>query len=216
MKTRGILDNFSFVDIDYCQFSDWGYCKPTRFWGSPNVTKKPHVICDHETCPNLIDGPKGRKRHKFRLGGYKMKFSTRQKGRISEKVVEYLLWEAPNANAPHTQGKNMEEKCGNLLGGELDGGMPTLEVEVAQRLLQPNGFYHVGSCHSKNSNFQLILKLPMKLSNGETHVLKVLIDTGAEANLVRLNLLPQHLFFQAPNPLKFRTANGQRLEGGSA
>ena len=91
LKTRPIMDHIPYVDIDYCQFSDWGYQKPTRFWGSPNIVQRPNVVCDFHSCPNCIDGPYGRKRHRLRLGGYKMQFSTRQKGRIPEKVVEYLL-----------------------------------------------------------------------------------------------------------------------------
>ena len=91
LKTRNILDNYPYVDIDYCQFSDWGYNKPTRFWGSSNVVDKPHKVCDFATCPNLIDGPSSRKRHRHRLGGLKVKFSARQKGKIPENVVEYLL-----------------------------------------------------------------------------------------------------------------------------
>ena len=91
LKTRPIMDNIPFVDIDYCQFSDWGYQKPTRFWGSQNIVNRPSVTCDFQNCPNCIVGPFGRKRHIHRLGGYKQKFSTRQKGRIPEKIVEYLL-----------------------------------------------------------------------------------------------------------------------------
>ena len=79
LKTRHILHKFPFVDLDYCQFCDWGYCKPTRFWGTPNVVDKPNRLCDFKTCPNLIIGPNGKKRQGYRLGGYKMKFSTRQK-----------------------------------------------------------------------------------------------------------------------------------------
>ena len=184
LKTRGILDKFSFIDCDYCQFCDWGYCKPTRFWGSPNITNKPNVVCDGKTCPNLVDGPKGRKRHRYRLGGYRMKFSTRQKGRIPEKLVEYLLDE-----------NNSGGQVANIVGGESNDGVVGGEVEVAPRLLYPNSYYSVGSCHAKNNNFQLILKLPGRISNGDTHMLKILIDTGAEANLVRMNLLPSHLFF---------------------
>jgi len=40
LKTRKIMDKYPFVDVDYCQFSTWGYCKPTRIWGSPNVVNK--------------------------------------------------------------------------------------------------------------------------------------------------------------------------------
>jgi hypothetical protein len=91
LKTRGILDKYPYVDIDYCQVSDWGYHKPTRFWGTPNVVGRPNLRCDFQTCPHLIDGPTGHKRHRCRLGGLKVKFSTRMKGRIPEKANEYLL-----------------------------------------------------------------------------------------------------------------------------
>lgn len=92
LKSRGILDEYPFIDIDYCQFSDWGYNKPTRFWGSPNVTDRESCVCDFRNCPNVTLGPTGRLRHK-RLGGHMMEFSTRMKGRIPEAVVEYLLAE---------------------------------------------------------------------------------------------------------------------------
>jgi hypothetical protein len=140
LKSRNILDKYPHIDLDYCQFSDWGYNKPTRFWGSSNVVDKPSLVCDFATCPNLVDGPKGRKRHKHRLGGFKMKFSTRQKGRIPERVVEYLL---EGTCSPIFQGKkdrkpekkwvpkldvmNIEEKkrAGNVLGGEPPDPFPT-------------------------------------------------------------------------------------------
>ena len=157
---------------------------------------------------------KEKKSHRYRLGGLKMKFSTRQKGRIPEKVVEYLLEGLNDAKEHGSVNCGPEKIDGNLLGEEYTPGGAIHEMEVAQRFLHPESFYVVGSCHTKNNNFQLIMRLPLTLSNGEIHLMKVLVDTGAEANLVRINLLPNHLFFQAPAPLKFRTANGQKLAGG--
>jgi hypothetical protein len=61
LRTRGSLDKYPYVDLDYCQLSDWGYNKPTRFWGSPNVVSKPSLRCDFQTCPNLELGPSGKK-----------------------------------------------------------------------------------------------------------------------------------------------------------
>ena len=81
-------------------------------------------------------------------------------------------------------------------------------------MLQPQNFYEVGSLRHKNNNLQLILRLPLTLANGETREIKALIDTGAEANLIRMGLLPSHLFFQSQNPLSLIAANGQRLGGG--
>ena len=60
---------------------------------------------------------------------------------------------------------------------------------------------------------QLLLKVPVLLSNDEKRYLEILVDTGAEANLVRIGLLPDDLFFTAARILKFLTANGQRLAG---
>ena len=50
--------------------------------------------------------------------------------------------------------------------------------------------------------------------NGESQILRVLIDTGAQANLIRRGVVDDHLMYPARNPLFLRTANGQVLEGG--
>ena len=31
LRTRGILDNYPYVDLDYCQLSDWGTINPQVF-----------------------------------------------------------------------------------------------------------------------------------------------------------------------------------------
>ena len=87
-------------------------------------------------------------------------------------------------------------------------------VFLAPRLLRPINSYVIGSCNRLSQNLQLMMKLPVFLPNGDSQLLKILVDTGAEANLVRINLLPNHLFFSAPKPLNFIAANGQRLGGG--
>ena len=35
LKDRDVMKGIPFVDVDYCQFSDWGYQKPTRIWCCP-------------------------------------------------------------------------------------------------------------------------------------------------------------------------------------
>ena len=62
---------------------------------------------------------------------------------------------------------------------------------------------------------QLLIRTDALLLNGECRSLKVLVDTGAEANLVRQGLLPEHLTYPATKPLRFETANGQALGGGN-
>ena len=33
LQKRPYMEGIPFIDVDYCQFSNWGYCKPTRVWG---------------------------------------------------------------------------------------------------------------------------------------------------------------------------------------
>ena len=35
LRTRPYMANLPFVDVDYCQFCDWGYQKPTGIWVDP-------------------------------------------------------------------------------------------------------------------------------------------------------------------------------------
>ena len=72
----------------------------------------------------------------------------------------------------------------------------------------------LNTCVERRDKVQLVMELPAVLSNGEVRNLKVLIDTGAQANLVRKGLISSHLFYGAPRILKLIAANGQRIEGG--
>ena len=87
-------------------------------------------------------------------------------------------------------------------------------VFLASRLLRPINSYVIGSCNRVSQNLQLMMKIPVTLPNGDTQTLRILVDTGAEANLVRINLLPSHLFY-GPNLLNFVAANGQSFGGGN-
>ena len=39
LRDREYMRDIPYIDVDYCQFSDWGYQKPTRIWGSPMLKK---------------------------------------------------------------------------------------------------------------------------------------------------------------------------------
>ena len=103
LKTRPMMRDIPFVDIDYCQFSDWGYQKPTRFWGSFNLSLLPHAKCPGRSCKNVVNEG-GSFHHRERLGGNSMHFNTDQKGRIhpwwwtnsSERVSMRLFAASPN------------------------------------------------------------------------------------------------------------------------
>jgi len=59
------------------------------------------------------------------------------------------------------------------------------------------------------------LELDAQLPNGEVIPLKVLVDTGAQVNLVRRELIPQEFWREAKNPIQLITANGSILPGGN-
>ena len=94
LKSRGLLDSCSFIDLDYFQFLDWGYKKPTRLWLSPSLSKVANMVCDPHTCSQMVDGNDGkggRWVHREHLGGKQMKVSTRQKERTPGALVNLLL-----------------------------------------------------------------------------------------------------------------------------
>ena len=107
LKERPMMKDIPYVDIDYCQFSDWGYKKPTRFWGSNNIGKLPSVRCPGRQCKNVVIQDDGY-RHKEKLGGNHMKFGTALKGRIPARMVDYLLQEGEFAKM--TPRKNIRKQ----------------------------------------------------------------------------------------------------------
>jgi len=46
LKNQPFMQDIPYVDLDYCQFSEWGYQKPTRFWCSKQSSTLPNCICD--------------------------------------------------------------------------------------------------------------------------------------------------------------------------
>ena len=62
---------------------------------------------------------------------------------------------------------------------------------------------------------QLLLEIDASLPNGSLVALKVLVDTGAQVNLIKERLVPCHFFQRGVNPVKFITANNSILEVGS-
>jgi hypothetical protein len=62
---------------------------------------------------------------------------------------------------------------------------------------------------------QLLLDIDASLPNGGLIGLKILVDTGAQVNLIKEKLVPFQFFKRAETPLKLITANNSILEGGS-
>jgi hypothetical protein len=91
LTKRECIQHIPYIDVDYCQFSNWGYQKPTRIWGSPNLLHLGDRLCDPHTCPNVVTGEGGRLRHKRWLGCYGRQVTTQQKWRMPRELVEFLL-----------------------------------------------------------------------------------------------------------------------------
>ena len=96
LSGRTYMLNIPYVDVDYCQFSDWGYQKPTRIWGDESILNISPRVCDMRTCPHLVERENGRLGHREILGGNHQKFSRHDKYRIPENLIRYLCgWPEP-------------------------------------------------------------------------------------------------------------------------
>ena len=101
LRDREYMRDIPYIDVDYCQFSDWGYQKPTRIWGSPMLKKLESKLCDG-WCPNMewmqsVMGPK--RVHRSKLGCTadpgKIKPSPIEAGRVPAALIDYLLSATP-------------------------------------------------------------------------------------------------------------------------
>jgi hypothetical protein len=141
LKDRDFMKNLHFVDIDYCQFSDWGYQKPTRIWCCWEMAKLAPRVCDHKSCPNLVQASGGGVRQRERLGGREMKFGTKQKWRIPSNLVDYLM--SPFHLNDQQSGWSRVGPRGKL----TPEGAPTQGQHSAlilpERLLKPRGTYPI-------------------------------------------------------------------------
>ena len=91
LKDRPYMQGIPFVDLDYCQFIDWGYQKPTRIWGSADVQCLPPRKCNPKVCPFVVTRPDGTHGHYAHLGANHMLASPQEKGRVPAGLVRYLL-----------------------------------------------------------------------------------------------------------------------------
>ena len=90
---------------------------------------------------------------------------------------------------------------------------PTLEVP--ERLLQPKNTYKVNHVKSGQNFLQLPMKIKCRLPNGRVRKLKVLVDTGAQVNLIREGLVPYTCTTLADKPVRLMAANNRPLPSGN-
>ena len=211
LKDRSFMRDIPYIDVDYCQFADWGYQKPTRLWCCKKISELPHKICDHRTCRNLITTWYGSIQHRERLGGNNIKFSTRSKYRTPSSLVEYLLspYTLPNksfAGWEHVNPRGQPPPPAAQPQGE--------KIVIPERLRAPKAHYPIRFARQMENELQLVLELKTELEGGERRNLKVLVDTGAEANLIRTGLVPKRFTRPAHKVLELVAVNGQVLQGG--
>ncbi len=79
---KSYITDLPYTDVDYCQYSDWGYRKRTRLWTNINFTGK---LCNKKTCKSVKDG-----KHIIQMG---CKNSTTQKERyrIPSQLIRELF-----------------------------------------------------------------------------------------------------------------------------
>ena len=91
LVNRPYMRQIPYADFDYCEFSAWGYKKPTRMWGSPQILNVKSVTCTG-ACQNMAQPCDGQKpHHKQWLGGYGHQPNQIAKYRIPEELVKYLI-----------------------------------------------------------------------------------------------------------------------------
>ena len=71
----------------------------------------------------------------------------------------------------------------------------------------------MGKVEHRGGALQLMVEVEISVC-GQTKKIKALIDTGAQANLLREDLFPSEIWKSSKNPLALTTVNGEILSGG--
>ena len=141
-----------------------------------------------------------------------MKFGTKDKGRIPTTLIDYLL-------SPFQIQLEEGEWIRVASRGQRNRDPEeTVREEVAihipERMLRKSNKYPLNRVMTCKGVMQLILEMEVELTNGSRKLIKVLVDTGAEANLVKRGVIPSDLTYPARKVLQLVAANGQPIQGG--
>ena len=74
--------------------------------------------------------------------------------------------------------------------------------------------FRVGKVVCKGEDLQLLLQPKVVAPDGSERILSVLVDSGAEANLIRLGLF-EKMLKPAKSPVRLAAVNGTTLDGGN-
>ena len=88
------------------------------------------------------------------------------------------------------------------------------EIIIPNRCVQPVNGLNLGKIKEVESELQLLLYLTVYFENGKKTMLRVLIDTGSQANLVNEKVVPNETRKQTNEVIRLAAATRQRLRGG--
>jgi len=133
-----------------------------------------------------------------------MRFSTREKFRIPTTVIDYLLSAHPK---PPPKGGWQR-----VVPGRFKCAVVEESHEGGHRVVVPT--VTIAKVGAYRGPLQMMLEVEAHLPNGDPLVVKCLVDTGAEANLIKKGSVPQHMTHAARKKLDLIAVNGQWLNGG--
>ena len=192
------MAGYAYVDCDQCQFSDYGYQKPTRFFGSEHLRLLEPVLCDQRTCSSLVDDPENprrRRRHKNRLGGNNGYVQKELAYRLPPSLVEYVSGLSglperkcgPAGSLWRSQDYAVQPERVRLIVEKLQV-QPTVDAFSAEKTARFERFWGPGSSEAAdaftqswssevlwaNPPFALLHKVLAKVIKDEAHAVVVL------------------------------------------
>ena len=229
LRTRDVVQGLPYIDLDYCQFGLGGFRKATRFWCCTEIAKRPSVLCDFRTCRNLdkeLEMKTGKARHLRAIGGRGRPSPPKDEVlQIPARLVEYLCnldGGDDQDGKKKSKSKVRNEKVKGQQGGDWQVvkkcGVQTnnnqvREVQVRPWHVFPDRPFRVGRVEHRGGGTQLLMEVQARC-NGEERIILALVDTGAQANLVRRGLFSSECFRPARVPLALTTVSGEVLPGG--
>jgi len=163
-------------------------------------------LCDPRACPNVHRKWDGTRKHFRLLGGTDQRFSPTIKARIPPDVVNYLL----QTGVSEGQKNRRRRRWKPVTPPERN----VVCMQLEQRFFHEIPSYQLNKVRTVGDHLQLLMKIHVLLSNGAEKDLSVLVDTGAEANLIKKGFFNDSLMRSAREPLSFFHREWATLGGG--
>ena len=140
--------------------------KPTQIWGT--VEGLQDVTCNVHTCTQLKPGTR---RHRVPLGGKDKRLRAWDEYRVPSRLVWYLIGGSQEKVEPRDQ-----------------------SMTVATQVVTVNDVVIAATPETILVNYQCMMRIGLSFCADQGMVLNVLVDTGAQSNLIRTGLVPDRLW----------------------